>query len=55
MKHPARRVLSLELLIVVGLPALTLVAGAITLVLAYSQGFTPAPAATAAPAALHGH
>ena len=44
---------SLELLLVVGLPVLTLVAGAITMALAYGQGFTPAP--PAAPTALHGN
>lgn len=50
---PARRALSLELLLVVGLPLLALAAGAVTLGLAYGQGFTPAPQAE--PAALHGH
>jgi hypothetical protein len=46
------RSFSLELLLMIGLPVLTLVAGAITMALAYGQGFTPAPAA--APTALHG-
>ncbi len=46
------RAFSLELLLVVGLPVLTLVAGALTLALAFGQGFTPAP--TAAPTAMHG-
>jgi hypothetical protein len=50
---------SLELALVVGLPVLTLVAGALTLALAFGQGFTPmAPATPATPApaptALHG-
>ena len=49
----APRAFSLELLLVVGLPLLTLVAGALTLALAYGQGFTPMPPA-AAPAAQHG-
>ena len=49
---PHRRILSLELLLVVGLPVLTLIAGTLTLALAFSQGFTPAPAA--APTELHG-
>lgn len=44
---------SLELLLVVGLPVLTLVAGAVTLALAFGQGFTPVP--PAAPTALHGN
>ena len=45
------RSFSIELALVVGLPVLTLVAGALTLVLAYSQGFAPVPAA--APVSLH--
>jgi hypothetical protein len=48
--HP--RSLSLELALVVGLPVLTLVAGALTLALAYTQGFTTVPAS--APTAVHG-
>jgi hypothetical protein len=47
------RAFSIELLLVVGLPLATLVAGAITLALAFGQGFTPAPA-SAPPVALHG-
>lgn len=39
------RAFSLELVLVIGLPLLTLVAGAVTLALAYGQGFTPVPAA----------
>ena len=50
---PAPRAFSLELLLVVGLPVLTLIAGALSLALAFSQGFTPAPAAAPA-TALHG-
>ena len=46
------RSLSFELVLVIGLPVLTLIAGAITLALAYGQGFTPVQAA--APTALHG-
>jgi hypothetical protein len=46
------RSFSIELLLMIGLPVLTLVAGAITMALAYGQGFTPAPAAP--PTALHG-
>ena len=52
MNAPTPRAFSLELLLVVGLPVLTLVAGALTLALAFGQGFTPAQAA--APTALHG-
>lgn len=52
MSTPVKPALSLELLLVVGLPVLTLVAGALTLALAFGQGFTPAPGA--APAAIHG-
>jgi len=47
------RSFSLELALVVGLPVLTLVAGALTLALAYGQGFTPAPQPATTPA-LHG-
>jgi len=46
------RSFSLELLLVIGLPVLTLVAGALTLALAYGQGFTPVT--QPAPTALHG-
>ena len=49
----APRTFSLELLLVVGLPLATLVAGAFTMALAFGQGFTPAPA-SAPPVALHG-
>lgn len=52
MNETMPRSLSLELALVVGLPLLTLIAGAITLALAYGQGFTPT--APAAPTALHG-
>jgi hypothetical protein len=38
---PRPRAFSLELLLVVGLPLVTLVAGAIMLSLAFGQGFTP--------------
>jgi hypothetical protein len=48
--HP--RSLSVELALVVGLPVLTLVAGALTLALAFTQGFTPVP--TPAPVSMHG-
>ena len=52
--NPAQpRSLSLELALVVGLPLLTLAAGAVTLALAFGQGFTPV--AQPAPTALHGH
>ena len=54
MTPVAPRAFSLELLLVVGLPLLTLVAGAVTLALAFGQGFTPLPPSPA-PAALHGH
>ena len=50
MSSPRR--FPLELLLVVGLPVLTVIAGALTMALAFSQGFTPA--AAPAPAALHG-
>jgi len=50
---PAPRAFSLELLLVVGLPLLTLVAGALTLALAYGQGFTP-ERTQPPPAAQHG-
>lgn len=53
MTPTAPRAFSLELLLVVGLPLLTLVAGALTLALAFGQGFTPVQA-NAAPPALHG-
>jgi len=46
------RALSLELVLVIGLPVAALVAGALTLALAFGSGFTPAP--QAAPQALHG-
>ena len=52
MNAPIPRAFSLELLLVVGLPLLTLVAGALTLALAFGQGFTAMPAA--APTAMHG-
>ena len=52
---PAPRRFSLELLLVVGLPVLTVIAGALTMALAFSQGFTPEPEpAPAAATALHG-
>ena len=47
-----RRALSLELVLVIGLPVLTVVAGLLMLALAFGSGFTPAP--QAAPQALHG-
>jgi hypothetical protein len=53
MSKPTPRAFSLELLLVVGLPAATLVAGAVTLALAFGQGFTPVPQDV--PAAMHGH
>ena len=52
MSHSPRRGFPLELALVVGLPLATLIAGALTLALAYGQGFTPAP--PAAPVVLHG-
>jgi len=52
MSTPVKHALSLELLLVVGLPVLTLIAGALTLALAFGQGFTPVH--VAAPTALHG-
>jgi hypothetical protein len=55
MTPTAPRIFSIELLLVVGLPLLTLVAGALTLALAFGQGFTPLPAATPPPVtAQHG-
>ena len=55
MNATMQRNLSIELALVIGLPVLTLIAGAITLALAYGQGFTPSPAtAPIAPTALHG-
>jgi hypothetical protein len=48
------RPFSVELALVVGLPVLTLVAGALTLVLAFSQGFTPMPTAGTTATKLHG-
>ena len=48
-----RRAFSIELVLVVGLPLLTVVAGALMLALAFNHGFTPVPAASA-PAAHHG-
>lgn len=53
MTPTSPRVFSLELLLVVGLPLLTLVAGALTLALAFGQGFTPVPP-NPTPPALHG-
>jgi hypothetical protein len=52
--QPQRRALSLELVLVVGLPVLTLVAGALTLVLAFSQGFTPVAVPGTTATKLHG-
>lgn len=48
--HP--RSLPLEVALVVGLPVLTLVAGALMLALAFGQGSTPA--AASAPVGMHG-
>ena len=42
---------SLELLLVIGLPALTIVAGLYAMTLAYTHGFTPVPQAP--PPAVH--
>lgn len=44
--------LSLELILVIGVPVLSLVAGAAMLALAYSHAYTPLP--SDAPVALHG-
>lgn len=44
---PARRKLSLELLLMLGLPAAVLLAGAVTLAIAMQSGFTPIPEAAA--------
>lgn len=38
-----------ELLLIIGLPLAVLLAGAITTVTAYRQGFTPVPATAVAP------
>ena len=52
MKPAAPRAFSLELLVMVGLPLATLVAGALTIALAFGQGFTPV--APPDPVKLHG-
>jgi hypothetical protein len=48
----ARRAVSLELLVMIGLPLVTVVAGLLMLALASSSGFTPVPPPD--PAKLHG-
>jgi len=49
---PRRSALSLELLVMIGLPVAVLVASAVTLALAFGHGFTPV--APPDPVKLHG-
>ena len=49
-----RRSFSIELALMIGLPVLTLVAGALTLALAFGQGFTPVPVSGTTATKLHG-
>lgn len=49
---PRRPAFSLELLVMIGLPLLTVLAGAVTIALAFGQGFTPV--APPDPVKLHG-
>lgn len=49
---PRRSAISLELLVMLGLPLVTLLAGALTMALAFGQGFTPV--APPDPVKLHG-
>lgn len=49
---PARRAVSIELLVMIGLPLVTVVAGLLMLALALDRGFTPV--APPDPVKLHG-